>query len=562
MKHLSALLLLLTLTLQARADELIDRLMATGFFTSVTEYQPKDRKELEPEYWQSVYELRYQQPLCHANPSLGTFSLRAILVLNSNNEDRLNAPVNQVYIGGYEIQEVCDKADFCYPGKNSCSEIAYHYGGNVLYPEHRYFGQSCPTQEWNRLEYCNADEAAQDFAALTKAFHKAMGGKVVLTGVSKGGICTSIQSILQPDCADLFISYAGPWCQGQGDERLINYVYNNTFVLPTGNELHTNYEALMTRMLSESVVRQHYQSWYHKLFPKEAITNFLYIFYSMSNEIACYVSRENLTKFFAQVPPAQMTPSELGYYLACNKADSLNHAAYLRAVAKYGDALQPVPASRNRGPQEMGWAGLRPDAVSEYDFNNQESMPYYYQASRELGYYRLVPLNRYYTSTTEAQQLREADLAFLNTQQTNLPFSVMKFSYSDALYQRIMQGTRNTQRPVIYLYGGDDFWTGAAIEDQYINGNNVRKFILEGQNHNVAISGIRGTSYETTTAQQLWDLVDSALRGQSSAIDTIDADDAATDSSDAATSRRVILRDGHLLIEQGQRTYDLNGRLR
>lgn len=43
--------------------------------------------------------------------------------------------------------------------------------------------------------------------------------------------------------------------------------------------------------------------------------------------------------------------------------------------------------------------------------------------------------------------------------------------------------TQNATKPIIFIYGEDDPWAGVAMPDEYINGTNVRKFILPAQNH-------------------------------------------------------------------------------
>ena len=68
----------------------------------------------------------------------------------------------------------------------------------------------------------------------------------------------------------------------------------------------------------------------------------------------------------------------------------------------------------------------------------------------------------------------------------NLPFS-------PSLYNRLVETTRNATKPIIFLYGKDDTWTGAAVKDEFVNGTNVQKHILPDQHHLVQFSASQTT---------------------------------------------------------------------
>ena len=61
-------------------------------------------------------------------------------------------------------------------------------------------------------------------------------------------------------------------------------------------------------------------------------------------------------------------------------------------------------------------------------------------------------------------------------------------TFNPTLYTETMAATQNTTKPIVLIYGLDDTWTGAAVKDEFINGTNVRKFILPAQNHLVTFS--------------------------------------------------------------------------
>ena len=121
-----------------------------------------------------------------------------------------------------------------------------------------------------------------------------------------------------------------------------------------------------------------------------------------------------------------------------------------------------------------------------------------------------------------------------------------ELAFSPALYNETMEATRNATKPVVLLYGLDDSWTGAAVKDQYINGTNVRKFILPAQNHLVAFS--------SDTDKEQCDAVRTILEG---ILSTPQALDPVTAAPSPVT--RKLLRNGQLIIMRDGHTYTVTG---
>lgn len=121
-----------------------------------------------------------------------------------------------------------------------------------------------------------------------------------------------------------------------------------------------------------------------------------------------------------------------------------------------------------------------------------------------------------------------------------------ELTFSSALYNETMEATRNATKPVVLLYGLDDSWTGAAVKDQYINGTNVRKFILPAQNHLVAFS--------SDNDKEQCDAVRAILDG---VLSTPQALDPVTAAPSPVT--RKLLRNGQLIIMRDGHTYTVTG---
>ena len=118
-------------------------------------------------------------------------------------------------------------------------------------------------------------------------------------------------------------------------------------------------------------------------------------------------------------------------------------------------------------------------------------------------------------------------------------------TYSPALYDRVMETTQNATKPIVLIYGEDDTWTGAAVKDEYINGSNVKKFILPAQNHLACFS----SNTDKTQCDAIRAAIDAVL-GAPQGVEP---------PSDSPSRGEKVLRDGQLLIKRGDKIYTLTG---
>ena len=110
-----------------------------------------------------------------------------------------------------------------------------------------------------------------------------------------------------------------------------------------------------------------------------------------------------------------------------------------------------------------------------------------------------------------------------------------------------MDKTRNTTKPIVLIYGYDDTWTGAAVKDEFINGTNVRKFILPAQNHLVSFS----SDTDINQCNEIRSLLDGIL-GEPQGLEQ-------TTIETSAERARKIMIDGQLYIILGKRVYNAAG---
>lgn len=154
---------------------------------------------------QTQYEVMFDQPVDHTNPSGQHFLQRIFLV------DR--GATNPVILGteGYSVQ-----------GADGGELRQLIPNANLLTVEHRYFGRSMPSPvDWKQLTIKNA---ADDMHDIVTEFKKLYSGKWVATGVSKGGQTSLFFKSFYPNDVDATVAYVAPINVAQEDPRIYRWL--------------------------------------------------------------------------------------------------------------------------------------------------------------------------------------------------------------------------------------------------------------------------------------------------------------------------------------------------
>ena len=99
------------------------------------------------------------------------------------------------------------------------------------------------------------------------------------------------------------------------------------------------------------------------------------------------------------------------------------------------------------------------------------------------------------------------------------------------------------------IYGEDDAWTGAAVKDEFINGTNVRKFILPDQNHMVSFLG----DDDLEKNKQIIQLIDQTLGSPVTDINI------STIVHNQKSDYRKVVENGKIVILRNNKKYTLTG---
>jgi hypothetical protein len=146
--------------------------------------------------------LRYQQPVDHDNPAMGSFQQRMVL-LHKSAEAPLVLETN-----GYDIAV----SPYRYP-------LARVLEASQLKVEHRYFAESTPQPlDW---QYLNIRQAANDHHRIVQAIRPFYSGKWVSSGASKGGMTAMYHRRFFPDDVDGTVAYVAPQSFARLDPRYV-----------------------------------------------------------------------------------------------------------------------------------------------------------------------------------------------------------------------------------------------------------------------------------------------------------------------------------------------------
>ncbi|NQX84935.1 MAG: aminopeptidase [Flavobacteriaceae bacterium] len=158
------------------------------------------------DHFDENYEIWFEQPIDHEDPSKGTFMQRVLLGFKQP-----ESPVI-VELQGYGIYT------------DQSGELAKHYEANQLTIEHRYFKNSRPEHiDWNTLTIKNA---ANDQALIIDAIRDALfpNAKFVTTGISKGCQTTMAHRRFFPNNVDASVCYVGPLNYQREDPRVYSFL--------------------------------------------------------------------------------------------------------------------------------------------------------------------------------------------------------------------------------------------------------------------------------------------------------------------------------------------------
>lgn len=491
---LSFVALVFTLSAPAQIPNLLDQIRRIKGVMNLETYNANT----DSIYFEFIFQQKLGKKFDTKQSDPSPFYTRVVTVINN-----LDAPT-VFYVSGYNLTPTAsDLGNNFRSYEKTCSDIFSLYpDANFVSMEHRYFGpqkidpktgyyvaehrkSSYPVNFYNNLDYLTLENAAADFHNIIGGIKKILKGKTIMTGRSKGGISTAMQAYFYSEDVDIFMPYAAPFCNSLADNRMYDWI--------------TDSVASGTSQMREKV-----NACIDELMKKDASTNYVYSEYKRigtewyknqddykglsDDDIDGLVQMDYEQAVYAGILWNLWTYSDREAINNILDVESIGNSNESSELLLYSLWTQNVQQGVKDGWKEEAIGNphstyvrhFKPITEEEwYKLDTDGTAAYYYQSHVELGNY-YIPFKEKFPSSISAE--RNANPYWMDS-----VYNVFDGKYSHQAYDDLFESIKNTESNILFIYGGDDPWTGARIEDQYIAKDNVNSYILPSQSHNAQI---------------------------------------------------------------------------
>ena len=308
------------------------------------------------------------------------------------------------------------------------SELAKYLKANQVCIEHRYFSESKPDSiVW---DYLTVENAATDHHRIAEFVKQIYSGKIISTGISKGGQTTIYFEYFYPEDADICIPYVAPLNFSTEDKRVYSFLGN------VGDS------ACRTKILN---------------FQKNML--------------------KNKSKYFSEFIKLAKK-KKLTYSMGYDKAYELLVFEYSFAFWQWGTTkCNSIPDANLRAKKTIEHlnkvAGI--NWISEQGI--EKLQPFFYQAMHEIGMYG-YDISEFKETTTYTKN-PIFDFTF--------PKGI-EVIYEPKLMQRIDFFIRHKAENMIFIYGENDPWSATAVELAYHT--NSIKIVKKNGSHRTRINNL------------------------------------------------------------------------
>lgn len=409
------------------------------------------------------YYIKYKQPIDHDNPALGTYEQQVVLTYvgkaaptilhtqgyalageHGKNHNRLDSIVAPQFM--YEFAS----------GLNTDGSI--NFTTNCVQVEYRYHGFSLPEGDANSFKYLSAKQQSADLHNIVTDLKKALlKGKWLSTGVSKNGMTTYDYAYYYPGDVDVYVPFVAPLLFQNEDMRIGDYMINSAVkdYLP---QIKAAFQKLVSDQKVLDATAQYVLKYYKKDknydVPADSVLHYTVEFaYDRLFGKQSYGDIEAWSKF---IPKEGDDPATYALFFSLNEDDN-------RIYKSVSEARGPL--RKRNDPFEM----QIPVDQGNIGFN--------------------------YSWVKEGTLLTDSDKKYFDDKEKK-----SKASDKVELSYLVKDFLKTTDCKMFFVYGENDPWTGAAIDDP--TNENVKKLVIKGGTHNDAIN-----TYTTDESKQLMDFV-------------------------------------------------------
>jgi len=322
----------------------------------------------------------------------------------------------------------------------SIQEAAQIYKTNHIAITRRYMGGSIPdTVDW---QYLTIEQSAADHHHIVSLFKQIYTGVWISSGRSLSGLTALCHRRFYPDDVTGTIAYASPLMFEEADPRFTQFL----------NEAGTE--------TSRNTIKQ---------FQRDVLEN-----------------RNEILPLFIQ----HLDGLGFGYSLGADVILEYLVLEYPFYFWAFGDGSTLDIPSSNASPAQLLAALLDVVDPFEYtDYGHEYFKSVYYQLSTEVGYYPLI-----------TDHLEDLLASVPNPSHKIFAPNHESISFNPAVMQDINSWLQTDGNNIIYLYGGQDPWTAAAVE---LNGlTNAVKIVQPGQNHFLKINDLDNPQIVFSTIEE------------------------------------------------------------
>ena len=311
----------------------------------------------------------------------------------------------------------------------SIQEIVDFYTVNHISVTHRYMAESKPQPiDW---QYLTIEQAAADHHRVVTLFKQIYNGIWISTGASKSGQTALFHRRFYPDDVQGTITFGSPILFSSTDPRFDHFLENIA-----GDED------------SRTKIKQ---------FQRTVLIN-----------------REDI------LPLVRLHLENMGYGYSLGEDVILEFAIleYPFYFWSFGSGDSSEIPDTTASAQELLDHLLEIISLLEYtDVGNEYYKPVYYQLYTEIGYYRL-----------RTDYLADLLVALANPTHKIFAPNSDTITFKPEVMEDIHAWLQNEGNNIIYIYGGQDTWTAAAVE--LTGQTNAIKIVQPGANHFLRIADL------------------------------------------------------------------------
>jgi len=413
------------------------------------------------------YYIKYKQPIDHDNPALGTYEQQVVLTYVGPDAPTILHTQGYALAGehgqNHNRLDSIDAPTFMYmlaTGQNA--DGSFKFSTNCVQVEYRYHGFSLPEGDENSFKYLSAKQQSADLHNIVTDLKKALlKGKWLSTGVSKNGMTTYDYAYYYPGDVDVYVPFVAPLLFQNEDMRIGDYMINSAV-----KDYLPQIKAAFQKLVSDQKVL-------------DATAKYALKYYKEDQSLD--VPADSVLHYTV----------DFAYDHLFSKQSYGDVDVWSKFIPKEGDdpATYALFFSLDENDNRIYWqlSGTRGPLRKRND-------PFGMQVPVDQG-----NIGYNYSWVKEGTLLTANDKKYFDDKEK-------KYTASDKveLSYKVKDFLKTTDCKMFFVYGENDPWTGAAIDDP--TNENVKKMVIKGGTHNDAIY-----TYTADERKKLMDFVKSIL---------------------------------------------------